>query len=302
MNETTPPQGKSSSASWCTNVSAYTRLRASLASEPECRPWLNRADEAPSDTFLSQFGQDAMLFYNVWRCMDGPGKYLDLGANSPKDISNTWFLDKCLGWEGVCVEASEVLANALAPVRSCVVVAKALSAVSGSAYFSSGGTTGGHLGMQGGVPAGGVDAPRTTVQLTTLRDILTPLGSPWRHINFVSLDVEEHELDVLLAFPWEDTMFKFDFLTIENNRNFLDVSEFLFDRGYALLQRLGPDEIFMQSPQGPLRPLPGLNALRVQQAQYRRGALYNIPTYYNAELYEGGWDTLLNKYKLQKSV
>ena len=32
------------------------------------------------------------------------GVYVDSGANSAVSLSNTYFYDKCLGWEGLCVE------------------------------------------------------------------------------------------------------------------------------------------------------------------------------------------------------
>lgn len=41
------------------------------------------------------------------------------GANHPTSNSNTYFFEKCLGWEGVCVEANPDLANEFVGKRQC---------------------------------------------------------------------------------------------------------------------------------------------------------------------------------------
>ena len=43
------------------------------------------------------------------------------GANSPRDNSNTLFFEKCLGWEGICVEANPDLAAKFPSQRKCKV-------------------------------------------------------------------------------------------------------------------------------------------------------------------------------------
>ena len=59
----------------------------------------------------------------MWAC-----RYVDVGAYHPWVRSNTWFLDVCLGWRGVCVEGNPALLPAFARSnRSCVVVGKFLS-------------------------------------------------------------------------------------------------------------------------------------------------------------------------------
>ena len=55
------------------------------------------------------------------------GFYVESGANHWKDHSNTFFYDKCLGWEGLCVEPNPQYHAGLRKHRSCVLVPECLS-------------------------------------------------------------------------------------------------------------------------------------------------------------------------------
>ena len=64
-------------------------------------------DAFRNDKAASQFSQDIWLFNNVFKEFTVAGKkgfYVDSGANDYRYISNTFFFDVCLGWEGLCVE------------------------------------------------------------------------------------------------------------------------------------------------------------------------------------------------------
>lgn len=54
-----------------------------------------------------QFQQDLFLFFNIfkyWPMQGLKGFYVDSGANDAVSISNSYFFDVCLGWDGLCVE------------------------------------------------------------------------------------------------------------------------------------------------------------------------------------------------------
>jgi hypothetical protein len=105
-------------------------------------------------TFYSELGQDLFLYKHFFRdSQDKTGRkrfFLDIGehakvqytkhlilllkykapppfpdptymtgANSPEQNSNTLFFEKCLGWEGICVEANPDLAKAFTGRRKC---------------------------------------------------------------------------------------------------------------------------------------------------------------------------------------
>lgn len=52
--------------------------------------------------FRSQFGQDVLVNGLLQRARGG--KFLDVGANHPESVSNTFFFERELGWSGVAIE------------------------------------------------------------------------------------------------------------------------------------------------------------------------------------------------------
>lgn len=66
---------------------------------------MSHPDQAFGDKTYSQFGEDLILL-NVFRSLGiDKGKYFDVGAHHPYNISNTALLYE-RGWRGVCVEAN----------------------------------------------------------------------------------------------------------------------------------------------------------------------------------------------------
>ena len=278
----------------CTGWSAYTLQRLADSPHAECRQWL--AAGPLQERFLSQYQQDAYFFNNFARCREGPGLYLDLGAYQPVRWSNTWLLDKCLGWAGVCVEADESQAAPFRTQRGCTVVPKAVALSSGKGSLIG--------GDWGGVAAPGYfgEGAKTTIQFGTMREILQEAGllpeeeadgeapPPPLVVDFVSLDVEMNEVPALLGFPWERLRARF--MVIENMRGDRDVEELLAIKGYAKLGSLEFDD-FYALPEGPRLWWPqgrgGSQGGATARLKLERGyAQYAIPSLYE----DGGWGAL----------
>ena len=276
----------------CKNSSDYVRRRQQDTSiDARCRVWLGEKF-GNSDTFQSQFSQDAFFFNNFYRCMDGPGIYLDIGAFAPEQISNTWFLDKCLGWRGICAEADPTQAAPFRFLRSCYVVDKAIGLSVGKGTFI-GDSSGGYLVE--GEASGGKPTDVTTME-TVLREIgwATPLM-----IDFLSLDVEGHELEVLMSMPWDKISIKY--IALENNRNKVDTWEYLMDQGYIKLGSFGVDEFLALLPiniSGPLwwPSFARIDGLRKEVGEYRVGL--GSSSYERESLRTDGWSSFLNANKV----
>ena len=73
-------------------------------------------------SFASQNQQDWLVYSSMFRSMDRDGVYVDLAAHDPWRLSNTFFLDKCVGWKGLCIEADTEHVNNLRARRSCEVI------------------------------------------------------------------------------------------------------------------------------------------------------------------------------------
>ena len=270
----------------CDHTSPYVLERLSSAAEPECRSWL--ASGSPVDTFTSQIGQDAFMYENFFRCMDGPGTYLDIGAFDPRLISNTWFLDKCLGWRGICAEGNPAQAQAFRTTRSCHLIDKVVSMRTGEITFQKDGSSG--TVIEAGGKGGEVLKTITLGDAIAETGWLAP-GETGLRIDFLSLDVEYHELEVLLAIPWDRVDIRF--AAIENNKNFLDNFEFLMRFGFVKIATISIDEIFMRVEGAKALWLPGdMNKRRMFDSKYRRDNFF-APVYLHSTLYDKGWDYLI---------
>lgn len=120
-------------ASWALRPSTLLRLGGSvpvlLRAPPPARPvdddfaelCGHLIYEAPEEPLFSQFRQDWILYHNFFNATRRGGRYVDVGASHWMKLSNTVFFDKCLGWEGVCVEPNPRHAAGLRRHRSCMV-------------------------------------------------------------------------------------------------------------------------------------------------------------------------------------
>ena len=70
---------------------------------------------------------------------------MDLATNDAIWRSNTYFFDACLGWGGLCIEASEVHYDRIRRERSCTLVPACVSNATNVSLTFSGG-----VGWRGG--------------------------------------------------------------------------------------------------------------------------------------------------------
>lgn len=104
--------------------------------------------------------------------------------------SNSRTLERDFSWNGLCIEASSEYIPVLRAIRSCAVVEAVVSASSIPIKFNDGGV-GGHVGSMG-----------RTVQPRTFASILHNVRAP-PTIDYLSLDVEGHEEQVMETFPFD---------------------------------------------------------------------------------------------------
>ena len=228
----------------------------------------------------SQFGQDMFLYNNFFRCMDRPGVYIDVGAHRSMKLSTTWMLDACLGWkQGMCAEAHGGYAHELSLSRSCAVEEAALSVGEGFAAMDNGGAGGAIVNSTEGFRV------RTTTLATALskHKCLDPESSCELIIDFLTVDVEAHELEVLFGIPWDRVFIRF--ILVENVRATQDVFEFLVDKGYAKIFTIAVDDLYARVGL-PLERSGRLEYHRRTVATMRRDTM-SIPTYDHAALYKG---------------
>lgn len=213
----------------------------------------------PKETpMFSQFKQDYYLFTRHFAELKRPGVYLDVAANDPVSISNTYFFDRCLRWSGVCVEANPSYFEKIHRLRSCHMVPTCVGRREGEMVeFALSGGSGGILGssnkhMEKWMKAD-VHIPTIKARCTTIQKVLD--RGNIRVVDFMSLDVEGHELNVLMGIDWTRT--RINVMSIEvSGTTVQDIEKWMDKIGYKRLipqldsssmksGRLGEDVIFL---------------------------------------------------------
>eukprot|EP00468_Gymnochlora_sp_CCMP2014_P004681 CAMPEP_0167761704 /NCGR_PEP_ID=MMETSP0110_2-20121227/12330_1 /TAXON_ID=629695 /ORGANISM="Gymnochlora sp., Strain CCMP2014" /LENGTH=282 /DNA_ID=CAMNT_0007648437 /DNA_START=70 /DNA_END=915 /DNA_ORIENTATION=- len=169
--------------------------------EKDCNKWLSK--EFRGGRFQSQFRQDFVLyhlFFRDWFPKHRNPVYVDLAAFDPRDISNSFFYDACLGWKGICIEADPLKAALFnSSTRGCSLVNKCISAEAGQkVYFSSGRRNGGSR-----IIANGNAQDSIELECTTLANVLADYDI--HEIDMLSLDIEGAEAMALSSVDWSKT-------------------------------------------------------------------------------------------------
>lgn len=156
---------------------------------------------ANRDRIGSQYSQDAFLFFNIfkyWPMQGRKGFYVDSGANHATALSNTLFFDKCLGWEGLCVEPQQMYHQSILQHRSCRLVPECISARKEVMEMTGSGESWAQVKVLNGTGTG-----QRTVQCSPLGDMLALSSNASRtHVDLWSLDVEGFEMTVLEGVDW----------------------------------------------------------------------------------------------------
>jgi len=174
------------------------------------------------------------------------GYFVEVGANEPQRASQTWELER-RGWRGILVEPQPDLAERLRRERNAQVVAAACSRPENGGRRMTLQLAGPHSSMTEVVP-GATKFGRIEVPVLTLDAILQQAGAP-APIDFVSIDVEGHELDVLRGFDlarWQPRL-----ILIEDHLAQLAVHRHLTRAGYRLIRRTGFNSWYVPAATAP---------------------------------------------------
>jgi FkbM family methyltransferase len=191
---------------------------------------------------------DETLMVREFFAHQGGGFFVDVGANDPVEGSQSWHLEQA-GWSGILIEPQPDLAARQSQTRKAPVFAVACSLPQ-----NAGGTLPLHIAgpfssfdpalMVAGVkPVATIDVP-----VRTLDSVLAEAGAP-APIDFLSVDVEGHEIDVLSGFDiahWRPRL-----ILLEDHVVNLAKHRFMQNAGYRLVRRTGlnawyvpPEQVF----------------------------------------------------------
>lgn len=173
----------------------------------------------------------------VWKFFSrkSDGVFVEVGANDPVAGSQTWLLEQN-GWRGVLVEPQASLCEKLRSTRSRSQVFQVACSCPGSEGEADLILTeyDGNATLRPQRDSHGINyVGAERVRITTLDSVLQAAGVS--RIDFISLDVEGHEIEVMRGFSFEK--YKPSLILIEDGVRDLAKHRFLKRRGYKLVKR-----------------------------------------------------------------
>ena len=201
------------------------------------------------DSSFSSKDQDYWVINEIFNKKNN-GYFVDLAATSGILESNTYLLEKRYGWKGICIEPNPKFFKKLIKNRNC---SKANNVVTSSdnemIEFVYNGFVGGIIGenfdnkpSKRGKIINSLRKNNCVEKLSSLslETILENYSAP-KIIDYLSLDVEGSEFDVLKNFPFE----KYKFLSITIERPPEKLNRLLFENGYIFVKNHKVDTFYV---------------------------------------------------------
>ena len=156
-----------------------------------------------------------------------PCKVCPLSAYRSPRWSNTAFFDRCLGWEGICVEPNPFLAQYLQAYRSCSLYEKCVHPDESYRPFAF---------------ARSADEA-FMAHCLPLDAILDHAGLVGKTIDFLSVDIEKGEAAVFKNFPFSKYNIRYVVTEVGRWAAWLETDTYILANGYAKVAILGRDVV-----------------------------------------------------------
>jgi hypothetical protein len=221
-----------SALTWAGKVAAGapSRRRALFNALRLGRPGIDslRADPALqylAYVFARRDRSRAQILQDLWVCYELEDKrggfFVEFGATNGLTNSNTWLLEKEYAWTGILSEPNPSWHAELALNRSCQIDHRCVSSVSGRKVpfllaDHADPELSGIAEFSGGDHFADVRArgQLTEIESVCLNDLLSENGAP-REIDYMSIDTEGSEFDILSAFDF--TRHSIRLISVEQN-------------------------------------------------------------------------------------
>ena len=165
----------------------------------------------------SQLRQD--LFVLAMLRFPKNGYFVEVGATDGISLSNSYFLERAFEWSGILAEPARVWHESLFKNRSCKVDSRAVWSISGDtlAFREPRTATLATLDLFSSVDLHArerEDGKLYPVSTVSLLELLETHGAP-KVIDYLSIDTEGSELEILRVFDFSQYTFKV--ITVEHN-------------------------------------------------------------------------------------
>ena len=182
----------------------------------------------------SQLGQDLLAL--IGSGAKNKGFFVEFGSADGVALSNSYLLENEFGWSGILCEPSRSWHEDLKRNRRCIVDTRCVYSRSGEQIsFSENyiGELSGITEFTGDNHHGILDRTTSSYQVETisLLDLLKHHNAP-KHIEFLSVDTEGSEFEILNAFDF--SQYSFGAICVEHNylENRSKVKDLLVSKGY----------------------------------------------------------------------
>ena len=201
------------------------------------------------------------------------GWFVELGAADGIEISNTLALEESFGWHGLCIEPSSAYKGLLQSGRRCIKRSDVVSGRQGEVItfvdqaqagslappslqattthanmetrsHAPSSTEGLYSGILKHMDAYSVQGNFVTKITRTLAELLEESHAP-THVDFLSLDTEGSEYDILSTFPFH--LRTFGIILVEHNhirKKRYQINRLLNSKGYVRIRCIETDDMY----------------------------------------------------------
>jgi FkbM family methyltransferase len=203
-----------------------TLFNAARLNRPEfSRLWARNDLRFLSYVFARRHLSKSQILQDLWVCFEldekRDGFFVEFGATNGITNSNTWLLEKEFGWTGILAEPNPYWHSDLGKNRQTFIDHKCVSSKSGEtvAFLATDSSDPELSGMQAFADGDHFKSLREKgkaiqVQTTSLNDLLLSHNAP-TNIDYLSIDTEGSELDLLLSFDFE--RYRISLISVEQN-------------------------------------------------------------------------------------
>lgn len=196
--------------------------------------------EKLSEYFFKSHGQlyqDLIVqMYLGWKTN---GYFVEFGATNGDDISNTYLLEKEFGWSGILAEPAKHWHTQLSQNRNCNIEHCCVGQTSGDkVIFHESILRPDASAIEKYITPDltqmiGENSHKYEVETISLNDLLKKHNAP-KDIDYISLDTEGNEIEILQSFDF--SQYKVKFFTVEHNEkehNRKQIYDLLTSNGYV---------------------------------------------------------------------
>jgi hypothetical protein len=195
----------------------------------------------------AQIAQDLFVLSETYNS-NTPHYFVEFGATDGIKLSNTYMLEKHLGWTGILAEPAKIWKDELSRNRQCHLDFRCVAPVEGQLLpfvevgYQSGGSPelSGMVNFSKGDHFARLRAKSSNVyqvKTVTLEALLCHYNAPY-NIGYLSIDTEGSELAILQGFPFD--RYRFDVITVEHGWNIAkrkSLFNLLLSNGYVRKHR-----------------------------------------------------------------